>query len=710
VKTNSSFQVSAFEGATGRLKYTLSSDYIMPTLPTNAWIPAYQPGLASTPSGIRLYYAGAGGSVFYVDNPDADTPSTPVRVCFYTNQAGYSSNAAAFNNTMFVNTPFTADTNGVIYFGFRVEHTAPAPLNTTNSGFARLDLSGNATYVLAGPAAGDGLIYRDSHNCAPALNNDGSTLYVAVKGTTANYSYLLGLDSTSLATKYRLLLRDPRNNNLAGVPDDGTASPTVGPDGDVFFGVLSNPGNGSRGFLLHFSSDLQTNKPPGGFGWDYTAAIVPTNMVPSYQGGAPYLLFSKYNNYAGSPDGDGVNRIALLDPLNTQVDPHPSAAGLVEMREVLTVIGCTPDPDNLGSTYPFAVREWCINTAAVNPATMSVFTPSEDGHIYRWNLASNSMCEALTLDPGVGEPYVPTVIGPDGTVYTLNGGTMFALRGLTNLNMTIDSSLADSRYLVVSQAVTFTATVTNLDAFGLQPTGTVTFVDRTFEGLTPVTNTLADSVPLVGSVAQVTTTNLAAGGNSLGNHYISAEYSGDTIFPAASATLMQKVHADSTTSSLLSAWGAGSNQVLLTATVLQNSPGSRKPTGMVAFWDGANFLAQRPLATNGNVTITTDLAAGFHALAATYSSDTLFASSANGVAPVPPYLADLMLSTDSSVQFSFSNTIGAPFRVLGSIDLTQPMTNWSVLGPATEILPGQFQFTDPQQATNGQQFYRALSP
>jgi hypothetical protein len=73
----------------------------------------------------------------------------------------------------------------------------------------------------------------------------------------------------------------------------------VGPDGDVFFGILASPNNGSRGFLLHFSADLQNQKPPSAFGWDYTPAIVPAAMVPSYTGNSAYLLFSKYNNYAG---------------------------------------------------------------------------------------------------------------------------------------------------------------------------------------------------------------------------------------------------------------------------------------------------------------------------------------------------------------------------------------------------------------------------
>src|SRR5262249_53906736 len=147
---------------------------------------------------------------------------------------------------------------------------------------------------------------------------------------TSAYGYLLGLDSTDLHTRYRVFLTDPRNGNPANITDDSTASPTVGPDGDVYFGVLANPGNGSRGFLLHFSGDLSLQKPPGGFGWDYPPAIVPASMVPSYTGSSSYLIFVKYNNYAIS-DGDGVNKVALLDPNATQIDPHSNGSGIAEM-------------------------------------------------------------------------------------------------------------------------------------------------------------------------------------------------------------------------------------------------------------------------------------------------------------------------------------------------------------------------------------------
>jgi len=36
--------------------------------------------------------------------------------------------------------------------------------------------------------------------------------------------------------------------------------------------------------------------------------------------------------------------------------------------------------------------------------------------------------------------------------------------------------------------------------------------------------------------------------------------------------------------------------------------------------------------------------------------------------------------------------------------------DWIVLGSATEISPGQFQFTDSQAASNPRRFYRMCSP
>jgi hypothetical protein len=622
------FRVDALDGISGAAKYTLTTDYV---LPNHSWIPVYNPVLTTGSFGTRLYYPGRGGTIYYIDNPDSVAHGAPVHQVFYTTLANYLGNAAAYNAAIFINTPLTADSSGNVFFGFRVQGTAPAPLSSTQSGFARIDPNGNGTYVLTGTAAANSTINRDCHNSAPALSNDQTTLYVLAKNNSTAEGYLIGLDSTTLAPTHRVFLTDPRNTKGAILTDDSTASVTVAPDNDVYIGILSNPGNGSRGFLLRFSGDLTVEKTPGGFGWDYTPAIVPASMVPSYQGSSSYLLFLKYNAYAGFGDGEGVNRIAVVDPNATQIDPFPSAGGLVEMREVLTAIGPTPDENALSFEFPYAVREWCINTAAVNPGTNSIYLPSEDGHIYSWNLATNSLSQGVELNKGIGQPYVPTIIGPTGIVYTLNGGTIFALGPFNGVGIALVSSVPDLRTVVVGQPLTFTATITNTGPGGGIPTGTVTFQDLTYNDLTPVTTTLASNVPLNGSgVASVTTSSLTAGGGFLGNHRITATYSGDGTFSPGTAILVQKVHARASATTVNSSPNpsSGGQPVTFTATVASVPPGSIVPTGMVTFLEGAAVLAQVPLNSSSTASFTTsNLFAGDHTITASYYSDTTFASS-----------------------------------------------------------------------------------
>ena len=621
VISSTGVKISAFDGATGASKYDLTTDWIFPA---HNWTPEYQPCL----SGTRLYYAGAGGTVYYVDNVDSNTPTAPTQLCFF-GLSNYQANPSGFNGSVFIDTPITADSSGNIYFGFRVQGTAPAPLNTTVSGYAKIDSTGNGSYVLVNAMTGDANISFDCHNTAPALSNDESKIYVVCKwSTNAYYSYLVALNTSDLSTSSKVFLKDPRNNNNAGALDDGTASPMVAPDGDVFLGIFANPYNGSRGFLAHFSGDLSVTKPYGGFGWDYTPGIVPASMVPSYNGTSSYLVFCKYNNYTGtgSDDGDGVNRVAVLDPNALQTDIHASSSGLQVMREVLTVIGNTPDSEN--PSVKNAVREMCVNATCVNPATDSVFFNSEDGYAYRWNLATNQVTQSLSLTAGFGEPYVPTALGPDGTVYTLNGGQLFAMGGYDNDTITMTSSNSDCRTAVLGQPITFTATVA---ANGATPTGTVTFSDLTYNGFTQVTTPLGVA-PLDGNgQASVTAATLTAGGTFLGNHWITASYSGDGNYPAGSIILVQKVHGWAS-STALQAVGNPSpygQPVVLTATV---SPvgNTDVPTGQVTFLNDGKVIGQVPVDGTGTCSFTaTGLKAGVRDLQAFYTSDTEYASSAN---------------------------------------------------------------------------------
>ena len=65
---------------------------------------------------------------------------------------------------------------------------------------------------------------------------------------------------------------------------------------------------------------------------------------------------------------------------------------------------------------------------------------------------------------------------------------------------------------------------------------------------------------------------------------------------------------------------------------------------------------------------------------------------------------------DGSFQFAFTNSVGAVFGAFATTNLSLPFTNWAALGGAVEVLPGQFQFTDPQATNNSPRFYRVRSP
>jgi hypothetical protein len=61
-------------------------------------------------------------------------------------------------------------------------------------------------------------------------------------------------------------------------------------------------------------------------------------------------------------------------------------------------------------------------------------------------------------------------------------------------------------------------------------------------------------------------------------------------------------------------------------------------------------------------------------------------------------------------QFAFTNNPAMSFTAFGTTNPALPFTNWDWLGVATEISPGQFQFTDPQAGSNWAHFCRVRSP
>lgn len=414
------FRVEARVGATGDLVWALNSSYL---LPPHRWVPSFNPAL--TQDG-RVWMPASGGRVMVRSNAgDPGDPGATLSTLTFYGDAAYNAAPAAFDATVFINTPLTSDAAGNVYFGYVVTGANPAGL--TGGGIARIAANDTMSFVRVIDAVTIPGPTKTATNAAPALSNDGSALYVLVNNVPpANVrpsGRLLRLNATTLATLSDRALLDPASGLPSRISDDATSSPLVAPDGDVYIGVLEAPDQSHkfRGWMLHFDAALTQTKTPGSFGWDNTPSIVPVAVMGgTYTGPSSYLLLTKYNNYAGL--GDGLNRIAIIDPNQTQADPHSTPAVTV-MREIITQLGPTLDP----AAPPNGRKEWCVNTAAVDPATNAVLINSEDGILYRWHLPSNTFTQQVTLNAGLFQSYTPTALGPDGRIYSINNATLHSV-------------------------------------------------------------------------------------------------------------------------------------------------------------------------------------------------------------------------------------------------------------------------------------------
>jgi hypothetical protein len=111
VGVQDTFRVEAHRGSDGLLLWQIATDY---TLPPHSWVPSVTPTLAHAG---RLYVPAAGGTLLWTNALDAAGPHTATRVAFYGDGA-YAANPVAWNASVKICTPLTADAKGTVYFGF----------------------------------------------------------------------------------------------------------------------------------------------------------------------------------------------------------------------------------------------------------------------------------------------------------------------------------------------------------------------------------------------------------------------------------------------------------------------------------------------------------------------------------------------------------------------------------------------------------------
>jgi Bacterial Ig-like domain (group 3) len=169
---------------------------------------------------------------------------------------------------------------------------------------------------------------------------------------------------------------------------------------------------------------------------------------------------------------------------------------------------------------------------------------------------------------------------------------------------------------VFGQAFTFTVTVSAAAPGSGNPTGIVTFLDGS--------TTLGTATLRGGKV------KLAVKLQSVGEHAITAVYSGDDNFTTSTAAALdQVVNVDGTTTTIASSKNpsVAGQLVNFNATVRAAVPGSGTPSGTLTFFDGTSALGTVPV-SNGRASLATkELAVGAHSIIAVYNGDDNFTTS-----------------------------------------------------------------------------------
>jgi hypothetical protein len=205
---------------------------------------------------------------------------------------------------------------------------------------------------------------------------------------------------------------DPTTNDLGSgtLPDQGSSSPTVLPDGSILFGALTNY-NAQRGHLFKFDA--------GGnflgafdFGWDSTPAV--------YAHDGTYSIVVKDNHY----DAPGLY---CFFNSSTSCGALPRGPYYITQLDAQLRVEWKFQNTTVESAHPNGF-EWCINAPVVDSKGV-VYANSEDGNIYAIAQGHSGVfgtaLQSVFLKRAIGAAYTPLSIGPDGRAYTQNDGSLF---------------------------------------------------------------------------------------------------------------------------------------------------------------------------------------------------------------------------------------------------------------------------------------------
>jgi CSLREA domain-containing protein len=262
---------------------------------------------------------------------------------------------------------------------------------------------------------------------------------------------------------------------------------------------------------------------------------------------APVILMSSTlsQTYTGSP----LSVTSTTAPAGLNVtytyngsSTAPTPAGSYPV--VATII----DPNYTGSTTGTLVIAKAVATVTLTPSTLnqtytglplpvtSTTNPTGLNVTYAYSGSSTAPTAAGSY------PVVATINDPNYTGSTT--GTLVIAKPALGMPVVFVTSNANP--VMAQTAITFTATISSTSG---QPTGTVNFMDGT---------TMLGQGALSGGAATLTTSSLIAG-----SHSITAVYSGDSVFSAATSGPMTQTVLDFALNSVApSGGGSGSSQTV----------------------------------------------------------------------------------------------------------------------------------------------------
>ncbi len=337
-------------------------------------------------------------------------------------------------------------------------------------------------------------------------------------------------------------------------------------------------------------------------------------------------------------------------------------------------VALAPNP-----TSPTVFGQSVTFTATVTAVPPGVGTPT--GAVeFRADGSILAGCGAVALSSGAATCSTSSLaVGGHPIVVAYAGSTSFHASTSPTLSHSVNAASSQVALgsspspSLVTQSVTFTATVTAVAPGAGTPTGLVEFrADGSI-----IAGCAA--VALSAGTATCSTAALAAGG-----HPVAAAYGGSASFQSSETSLTQTVNKAATTTGLAAAPSPSvvGQAVTLTATVSSAATGVGTPSGTVTFKDGAAVLGTADLSGAGVATLpVSTLAAGGHSLTAEYGATEAFLGSTG--------------STETTVAQAATTTVLAatpsPTRLADPVTLTATV---AAVAPGAGTPAGTITFRD----------------